>query len=189
MRKVCLARAGMGAEAWDSHVCGLQAILWGSSIQVWTCGSISQSTSTPTRVSGQKWLRALPTSLAASAPMTALARLYAASHSWGNRGVVDCLYPPVPSWSPDLLALGSGGVGEKYQGRGAGLVRPLPWTAELHPQRARPQDSEIPDPKSPAPLPTAVLLWTVMVNQTNAVHVSPLLWVARNGIFEPVTAP
>ena len=50
--------------------------------------------STPTRVPlGQKWLSALLTPISASAPMTAVAQLCAASHLQGNQGVADCLYP------------------------------------------------------------------------------------------------
>lgn len=83
--------------------------------------------STPTRVPlGQKWLSALLTPLSASAPMTALAQLYAASHLQGNQGVADCLYPPVLPWSPDLLALDGGGGSEEYGGRGAGWCGPCP---------------------------------------------------------------
>ena len=66
----------------------------------WNClraggaASFHLAMSTPTRVPlGQKWLSALLTPLSASAPMTAVAQLCAASHLQGNQGVADCLYP------------------------------------------------------------------------------------------------
>lgn len=129
----------------------------GTTGQVWTYGSLSQSCQPPHVPSGQKWLTALLTPRSASAPMTALAQLCAASHLQGNQGVADYLYPPVPPWSPDLVALDGAGGSEEYRGRDAGWCGPCPGPLRcIH--RGR-------DPKTLAPLPTAGLLWTVVVNQ------------------------
>lgn len=198
MREGCLARAELGAETWYGHVWGPQATLWEGFSEVWICEGLSQSTSIPPDLacwSGQEWLRALPISLTTSAPMGVLAQLLVTPVALMSRGENQGASQLSAPASPDRPGLTSGGAGQsiKAEVQAQGLPGGAPWgsaawTAELCPQRAGPQGWVLPDPKSPAPLLTAVLFWTVTVTQTDGVSVPPPLWVARNGASEPVMA-